>query len=260
MQEVRQQDKKAPSTRKIRGKSIPADVYEEYCEMVLDGWNDADIQEALNIAPYTFKKILPFLLAYFRNYMRDKTKPGSGKNLGSIIPLTAALREGLLDHVSAGLALHEAAAALGVPLPLIMDGWMKEDSALKRQVEHALVMRNTDVVRALYRRAVGYQHLSETTTVSGTEGYDREGNPVNTKTTTTVRSTKVLYGDVAAQRFWLINRLPEQWTTDGDERAGKGGEDDHGNETDAELDGRIAELQDRIDQAAAKAPEPAVQE
>jgi hypothetical protein len=73
-----------------------------------------------------------------------------------------------------------------------------------------------NVENALYKRAIGFEHDSESETICENEVLDKEGNPVNTKSTTKNKSRKIVYPDVNAAKYYLWNRNPDRWSREGD--------------------------------------------
>lgn len=179
-----------------------------YCQLVLDGATDEDIRESLGMQPGAYKKAQPFFLFQFRERMK---KNYLTKNPATIPPLTDGMRERFLDCMRAGVAIPRAASMLGIPLPIITDYWFKDES-FKIEVDNAVEWSHVQVEKALYRRALGFEHESQT--VSRTEGLDGEDRPISSTTTNTL--TKIVYGDISAQKFFLTNREPERWRLDGE--------------------------------------------
>lgn len=64
-------------------------------------------------------------------------------------------------------------------------------------------LADIEVANSLYKRAVGYEYTEKSTM----KGRDANGEKYDyTKTT-----TKHIPGEVKAQIFWLVNRMPEHW-------------------------------------------------
>jgi len=93
----------------------------------------------------------------------------------------------------------------------------------KYEYQSAVEKSNAEVVIALREKAIGHPSLVQTTTETETPREDDKGNPLKDEygkiimSTSKVTSTtkKHFAGDVNAQKFWAINRMPEDWTLDG---------------------------------------------
>ena len=78
--------------------------------------------------------------------------------------------------------------------------WLAAEPELARAVRYGRKLGDADVVDAFHRNATGYSH--EAVKVLKPAGQDQ---PV------TVTYTKHYPPNTAAGKFWLCNRLPEQW-------------------------------------------------
>jgi len=148
-------------------------------------------------------KHLPTIHTYCRNQLREKTA-SSLRDLGTAvaIPLTDERREQLLDFTAHGASLAKAANLLHVPLITITEVWLKNDEDLKLELECVRDRHDLQVVRALEKRALGYElDFKETRTV---EGVSAKGESIDT--TTVVAHVNHVPGSVEAQKLWLINR------------------------------------------------------
>jgi hypothetical protein len=185
-----------------------------YVRCVLEGKMEDEIVEALRYDIPNYRKCQPFFLSYFREAVKDKYLKEK-ESAAELFPITTPLKEKFIDCLRSGLTIARAAQIIGVPLPIITDVWYS-DEEFKILATYAVETAVIEAEKALYRRAVGFEHDSETSTTTKTEGYDKEGGPVNTSTTTVNRSRKIVYPDVAAVKYFLWNRNPDRWKKEGD--------------------------------------------
>ena len=97
------------------------------------------------------------------------------------------------------LSDEELAQHFEVSLETFRD-WMANEPDLARAVRYGRKLGDADVVDAFHQNATGYSH--EAVKVLKPAGQDQ---PV------TVTYTKHYPPNTAAGKFWLCNRLPEQW-------------------------------------------------
>jgi hypothetical protein len=148
------------------------------------------------------RRQLPALHAYCRQRFADVTS-ASLRETGApaAIELTADRREELVRYVGLGATLPKAAALLDVPLVTVTELWLRDDPALRAELDVARDRHDLQVLHALQRRALGYEldfeETREETGMSATGAINR---------TVTVKHTKHLPGSVEAQKFWLKNR------------------------------------------------------
>jgi hypothetical protein len=109
-----------------------------------------------------------------------------------------------------GFTDEQIAEALEVHVSTI-HRWKKREPEFAQALSHAKLQADSQVVQALYRRAVGYDY-PHTITLMGKNG------PVKSVI------TKHHPPCVRACIFWLINRLPEKWSRNPKPRR-PGGED-----------------------------------
>lgn len=83
--------------------------------------------------------------------------------------------------------------------------WKKKHSVFNRYLERGIAICNASVERALHKRAIGYE--TEEVKVTYSEG-DEGGEVVDQRVVT----TKQVAGDVGAQKFWLTNKNPKDWS------------------------------------------------
>lgn len=201
---------------------IKGSTFSKICqELRKTGW----ITEKGNIRYRTmakFKERILELTPYFLLYCRDRVSKETRHSLANEgeaieIALTPQRREELLSHLGSGLDLATASLLMNIPLPTITDQWFKEDPTLQMHCKYAAEINNAEVVKALFKRAKGYTYVEQSETNSSGDNLprkDSEGNVGGCYTSKTV-TLKHIEGNVTAQKFWLVNKLPEEWTMDG---------------------------------------------
>jgi len=203
---------KSNDESRFSGRCPTAAQMDAYCRLVLEGKSDEEIRNALRMQPGQYKTAQAFFLFHFREQMKERYL---SKDLTAIPPLTDGMRERFLDCMRAGVAIPRVASMLGIPLPIITDYWFK-DEEFKIEVDNAVEWSHVAVEKALYKRAVGFEHGSQTVSETRVEGLDGENRPTSSTTKTTNTATKIVYGDIGAQKFFLTNREPERWRLDGE--------------------------------------------
>ena len=106
-----------------------------------------------------------------------------------------------LDHVrviaAKGLTDDEMASFMGISETLLQS-WKAYYPGLKKAIEEGRTQADADVVVALHRNAVGYEHETD--------------EVVRTRRGAQVVTVKKYYpGETQAQKFWLQNRRKEDW-------------------------------------------------
>jgi len=201
---IQDQQSKSPSLKDL----------DLYCELLLQGKDDDEICEALFYTLPKYKKLQPFFLIHFREYAKKKYLEGTDEIRTSFIP-AESLKEKYIDHLRSGTSMAKASQMIGVPIPIILDVWYKDDD-FKTLATYAVEIAAMEVEQALYKRAMGFEHDSGSETICESEVLDKEGNPVNTKSTTRTKCRKIVYPDVNAAKYYLWNRNPDRWSRDGD--------------------------------------------
>lgn len=105
---------------------------------------------------------------------------------------------------SKGLTDKQMADILGVKI-VTFDMWKKKYPDFQQSLKQGKATADAEVVKSLYKRAVGYDY-DEVTTM---EGIDGNGQAYDNKKVT----RKHIPPDVKAITFWLSNRHPEEWTS-----------------------------------------------
>jgi len=163
-------------------------------------------------------ELTPYFLLYCRDRVKNETRHSLANDGNAIeIALTPQRREELLDHLGSGLDMAAASLLMNVPLPTITDIWFKEDPTLQMHCKYAGDINNAEVVKALFKRARGYSFYEQSETNSSGDNLpkkDKEGNVGGCYTSKTV-TLKHIEGNVTAQKFWLVNKVPDEWTIDG---------------------------------------------
>lgn len=184
----------------------------KYYELWRDGHDARDIQERLCLNDAQFNRLTPHFLNYCRHAIKHETRDAlAGGGKPDIIPLSCDRRKKFLGYVSSGLSYDKAARMMYVPLVTVLDYWFVENPAFKSEAEYAIELLDADIIMSLVKRAKGFSSdiATETTVDSDTE----KGR---FKSTTKSRTKRYIAGDVGAQKFWLINRKPDQFSVDGE--------------------------------------------
>jgi len=155
---------------------------------------------------------------YFFNYVRDRMQK---ENISGefMIEKTPELEEQFLDYVRHGVPYDKAAKIMNIPMATLVDIWF-QDSNFKIEVDYALEKANVEVVKALHKKAVGYDKTLTTRTKSTTNGATQKGldnGATGGEITTTSESIREehIQPSVEAAKFWLINKSHDQWSVDG---------------------------------------------
>ena len=86
--------------------------------------------------------------------------------------------------------------------------------ALKSRIATAKDKKNQEVEKALYKNCIGYDYEEETP-VKVKQEYKSEDGTVLTKEVVIVKKIKKHHpGSLAAQQYWLDNRLSSKWKND----------------------------------------------
>lgn len=194
----------------------PAALLYRYYNLWLKGKSAKYIQKSLKLSGVKFKNLTPEFLAYCRNKIKFETRAnltfeGSPIN----VELTEEREKKFLNHVGNGLSPDKAALIMNIPFVTVTEFWYK-DAIFKAKVDIAVELCNAAMVKALYKRGVGY--TIDASVITESEGTNSKGELYKNKTR--IKKDHHFAGDVSAQKFYLYNRDPENWTIDG-ERAGK---------------------------------------
>lgn len=84
------------------------------------------------------------------------------------------------------------------------DNWKRLDPIFADVVQEHCVSRSQKVGEAVYRRAMGYEYDEVTEIVEVDDGIEK-------RTVRTVR--KIVLPDVSAQKFFLVNRDKDNWSS-----------------------------------------------
>lgn len=195
---------------------IKIEILERYFELWLEGIGSCEIQEIVlrefadgenKISESKFKDNLTAFFMYSRERVSWEYRNKVDGVRPAIPVLTAARRAQILLFAAAGYDYPKIAKLLNVPTITLTDFWFKEDPFLKVEVDTAIEIKDAKVIASLTRRALGHKKKSKTTTtVVGPEG----------TITTTSETEDEIAGDVNAQKFYLINRKPDQFSLDGE--------------------------------------------
>lgn len=182
---------------------------DHYYELFKQGYTDEEIfksfKEKYGMSKSLFKKWYYIFFHYTKNAVKVEAQDGIVP-----IPLTAALEDKFVDLVSQGVPWDKVARLMNIPLATITEFWFQYP-LFKARVDYAVEMANIEVIKALHKRATGYSTILKTKTTSRTQ---KENGEILTNITETEREEQVV-PSVEAEKFWLINRMPEKWSTDG---------------------------------------------
>jgi hypothetical protein len=158
-----------------------------------------------------FEGAMPYLLHYTRQKYKEDFREGMTNGKPPIMVLTEERRREFLQMTAAGLGYPQISKIMNIPLPTIMDIWFVEDPVFKDQVDTVNDLMNARVVQAMYKKAIGYR--TNVKTVTKMKGIGEKGSPI--ETTTVSKQEKIVDGDFNAQKFWVVNKLPKEWSIDG---------------------------------------------
>ena len=189
---------------------ITDDHRQAYYDLWKSGAGSDSIRISLGLDIRSFRQHQADFLYYCRNRSTKEFREASVSNQPFTLPLTQERRQEFIDHTSGGLSIPETAEIMGVPLPTVLDVWFKSDPLMKFEVEQNRLLLNSQVIRALFTRAVGTRHITSSRT--RTKGKGEKGM---VDTTSVTQTEKVVEPSDAAIQLWLTNRMPDQWSKDG---------------------------------------------
>lgn len=184
---------------------------ETYYKMWREGKSNTDIRAVLTISEEKFENSLPYLLHYTRQKYKEDYREGLTSGKPPEMILTEERRRQFLQMTAAGLGYPQISKIMNIPLPTIMDVWFVEDPVFKDQVDTVTDLMNARVIQAMYKKAIGYRTTVKT--VTKMKGIGEKGTPV--ETTSVSKQEKIVDGDFNAQKFWVVNKLPKEWSIDG---------------------------------------------
>ena len=184
---------------------------ETYYKMWREGRSNTDIMTALSFSQNRMNDHLPYFLHFSRHKYKEDYREGLAKGHPPEMTLTEERKKQFLQMTAAGLGYPQISKIMNVPLPTLMDVWFVQDPVFKDQVDTVTDLMNARVVQALYKKAIGYRGTSKT--VTKMKGIGEKGLPVHT--TTVTKQERIVDGDFQAQKFWLINKIPKDFSADG---------------------------------------------
>lgn len=186
-------------------------ILHEYYLLWKQGYSDSEIRDILNLSLTIHKENQP----HYFNYCHIKMKEELAAGTFSMV-LSENREEEFLDHVRAGMAYDKAARMMNIPIPTLLEVWFKDEN-FKAKVDFAREMATSKVVKALYKRALGYTARTKCVTTTVTKGrVDKEGAVLSDMTVeSTTEREEHIAGAIDAQKFWLINTASEHWSVDG---------------------------------------------
>ena len=195
---------------------------EQYYEMWLKGCTQDEIRDTLGMSEADFDRQTYMFFNYCRAQLGKETNMALAQHeKPDLLKLTELRRQRFLDLVSSGLTYPKAAKFMGIPLVTITNVWFKDDPVLKREAEYAAELLDANVVIALKKRAIGYKETNSSKTKATGEKVLENGTVVPYLVTDSVtETTSNVRPDVTAQKLWLINRKPDEWSPDGERNRG----------------------------------------
>jgi hypothetical protein len=185
-----------------------------YYELFKQGLSEQGIKEKFlekfpNVSDNKYASLMPL----FFNFTRLSLRESQAQNGVVKIPLTQALEKNFIYLVRNGLPFDKAAKLLNIPLVTVTEFWFREYPLFKMKVDYAIELTNAEIVQALHKRAKGFSKILRSKSVTTGRGTGGMGEEV-VNTTTTERE-EYIAPDVAAAKFWLVNKSPEDWRPDG---------------------------------------------
>lgn len=94
----------------------------------------------------------------------------------------------------------------------------KKNEAFLSALKRGKMKADNEVVKSLYKRAIGYEYTEEAIEYVADKSVDKDGNIVGTPKIKSVKRTKKhVMPDTLAATVWLNNRRPETWKRYGKE-------------------------------------------
>lgn len=189
----------------------------KYYSLLKEGKTDEELREALGLTKKEWEHYAVHFLAYSRRQAEiEATEAMIDSKPPITIPLTPERREEFIRLVGTGLAYDKAARFLNVPLVTVLDVWFQEDPLLKDELAVAADLNRVKVKQALFLKAVGGRpsKIKTTTTVTSEKVVPGAGTEKSSVTTTS-ESHRTAEPDVNAQKFYLINHCPDEFSIDG---------------------------------------------
>lgn len=205
---------------------VSSEILQKYYDLWLSGITPAKIRQKLKLSKQKFNDYTPDFLNYCRHQVKFETRRRltlDGKP--QLVELTPEREAEFIGLVSSGLSYDKAALVMDVPLVTVIDYWFKDDR-FKSRVEMATELVNVRAVQAFYKRVVGYEYdggyRSITRGTKVVERYEGKGRSrrkiveeVPYSTETIIEKINVVEPDVTAGKFWLFNKLPDEFSLDG---------------------------------------------
>jgi hypothetical protein len=121
-------------------------------------------------------------------------------------------------EIMAGFGLIEAQIANVFRIsPFTLSRWKKKHPEFNQALKRGEDIANNEVVKSLYKRAIGYEYDEVTYEKSKVGGLGiklskKDIEEIKHVDTFTAKiTTKLIAPDTTAQIFWLKNRVPGQW-------------------------------------------------
>lgn len=201
---------------------VPTEILEKYYDFWLSGVTSSQIQKKLKLSTRKFNQYTPHFLTYCRHQVKFDTRLQMTKgDPPDLIRLTPEREMQFLQLISTGVSYDKAALIMGVPLVTVLDYWFK-DKVFKAKVGCAIEVVNARAVQAFYKRVVGYKYdggyrsiTQGTKVVTTGSGDNKVVTRVPYESETVIEKMNVIEPDVNAGKFWLFNRMPDEFTIDG---------------------------------------------
>lgn len=122
---------------------------------------------------------------------------------------------GLIESMlSEGSTEKEIAEKIGVSYSSFRR-YKSENADLKTAIAQGKDKKNQNVIKALYKNAIGYPYYEEIATKVKNEVLAEDGKTILVQESVEINSVKKYKGpDLAAQKYWLGNRDKNKWQED----------------------------------------------
>ena len=195
-------------------KQTKTEILEKYYQLWKNGINPSDIQKELDLPDKKFIALTQDFLAYCRHHSNfdEEDTPLSKQT----VDLTDDIKKEFIRYALTGLAYDKISQILNVSMVTILDHWFKKNPEFKRDVDNAIMKADANVQMALHERAIGGIEAPTTTVTTTSEIIKNEkGEKEEVTQKVESKSVRFIAGDVNAQKFWLINRKPDEFSLDG---------------------------------------------
>ncbi len=109
-----------------------------------------------------------------------------------------------------GLSERDIAHNLGISKST-MENYKKAHLDFLGSLKRGKEVADSKVENALYKKATGYKYIEKQAIKVKNKYYDEKGKKVEKEDVVVVDIEKVVQPDVAAMKFWLVNRQKGRW-------------------------------------------------